>query len=291
MGGLMHPRFRPMDRHMKTKLIPIALSSLFINCLVSSNTQAQSAFTGFYGQISSGYESNQLTGISGSSVEIPSSGVNVDISGPSQNFGGAPLVFGLGYYWQLNSSWLLGIGADYSALSQTSPSQQSNLTNAPGNNLIPAGVTMTANGSNSQLSQRYNLFISPGYLIDKDKLVYVKAGYSEVTGKEKRATSVTANVNGRSITVPTTTAGLSSNSTGGGGYLVGLGYKQIIKGGLYFFAEGNYMGYGNLGETYTSKANSASETAVGVTNSGVTHITGRQNLSTYQFSIGLGYAF
>ena len=102
---------------------------------------------------------------------------------------------------------------------------------------------------------------------------------------------MTANVNGRSITVPTTGAGLSSNSTGGGGYLVGLGYKQIIKGGLYFFAEGNYMGYGNLGETYTSKANSASETAVGVTNSGVTHITGRQNLSTYPFSIGRGYAF
>ena len=290
MGGLMHPRFRPMERHMKTKLIPIALSSLFISCLVSSNTQAQSAFTGFYGQISSGYESNQLTGISGSSVEIPSSGVNVDISGPSQNFGGAPLVFGLGYYWQLNSSWLLGIGADYSALSQTSPSQQSNLTNAPGNNLIPAGVTMTANGSNSQLSQRYNLFISPGYLVDKDKLLYIKAGYSHVTGQAKRATSVTATVNGRSVTVPSTTAG-TSNSTGDGGYLVGLGYKQIITGGLYGFVEANYMGYGTLRETYTSPAKSAAETAVGVTNSSVTQITGSRSLSTYQFFIGLGYAF
>ena len=102
---------------------------------------------------------------------------------------------------------------------------------------------------------------------------------------------MTANVNGRSITVPTTTAGLSSNSTGGGGYLVGLGYKQIITGGLYGFVEANYMGYGTLRETYTSPAKSAAETAVGVTNSSVTQITGSRSLSTYQFFIGLGYAF
>ena len=65
----------------------------------------------------------------------------------------------------------------------------------------------------------------------------------------------------------------------------------MITSGLYGFVEGNYMGYGNLGETYASKGNSASKTAEGVTDSSITHITGSQNLNTYQFLIGLGYAF
>lgn len=270
---------------MKIKI----LVGIFVSLLACS-AAAQSSFAGFYGQISTGYEGNRLSNITGSSVEIPSDGMDVNSSAPSQNFGNAPLVIGLGYYWQAQSSWLIGVGVDYSALSQTSSSWQSNVTNAPGNNLIPAGTTMSANGANVQLSNRYNFFISPGYAIDKDKLVYFKAGYSQLKAQEKRSTSVAVGINGRSRTIPTTTAGTTDSETVGG-YLIGLGYKQIISDGLYGFIEANYMGYNNLKDSYSSNGNSASKTSEGFSNSSVTNITGKSSLNSYQILVGLGYAF
>lgn len=67
----------------------------------------------------------------------------------------------------------------------------------------------------------YNIFLSPGYAISKDKLAYAKVGYTGTTYKFPES---------------------SYNLTG---YSLGLGYKQIINGGLYGFAEGNYLSYGN----------------------------------------------
>jgi len=269
----------------KQLLLGIALGLLTIPAL------AQSSFAGFYGQISTGYESNKLSEITGSSVETPSDGMNLNASGPSQNFGGVPLVLGLGYYWQAHSSWLIGIGVDYSAISQKSSPWTNNVTNAAGSNLIPTGTSMASNGSSVQLSNRSNFFISPSYVIDKDKLLYLKAGYSQVTSKENLATSVTVvNGSGRSTTIGTTTAGASNSSTVGG-YLIGLGYKQMISSGLYGFAEANYMGYGTLKNSYSSNGNSASKTDEGVSNSSVTNITGSQNLNSYQFLVGVGYSF
>ncbi len=270
---------------MKKQLFLGALLSAFVGSAL-----AQTPFAGFYGQISTGYESNQLSNINGSSVEIPFDGMDVTTSSSNQTFGGAPLMLGLGYYWQVHSSWLIGIGADYSALSQTSPARHADVLNAPGSNLIPSGTSMSTSGSSTQLSNRYNLFISPGYLIDKDKLVYLKAGYSQVSEQENRATSVTINAKGKSTTIPTTTAGISDNQTAGG-YLIGLGYKQIITGGLYAYVEANYMGYGTLKQGYSSNGNSASKSGEGFSNSSTTNISTSQNLSTYQFLVGLGYSF
>jgi hypothetical protein len=258
--------------------------------LLVGSAMAQSSSAGLYGQISTGYESMSLTGIRGSSVEVPADGYNVNSTAPSQTFGSAPAVLGLGYYWQAHSSWLLGVGVDYSAISRTSPSWSSNVSNAPGNSLIPEGTTMTAHGSSVRLTNRYDVFISPGYVIDKDKLLYLKAGYSRVSAEERHATSVTVNINGRVNTVPTTTAGTSTNTTVGG-YLIGVGYKQTFTGGYYGFVECNYLGYSRLGETYSSKGNSASKEAEGLTNTSVTNISGGQDLSTYQFLVGVGYSF
>jgi outer membrane immunogenic protein len=193
------------------------------------------------------------------------------------------LLLGLGFYWEAIPSWLIGIGADYSAISQTSSSWQANVTNAPGNNGILPGKTMTANGGNVQLSNRYNVFISPAYAIDKDKLAYLKVGYSQVYGQLKRPTTVTSTMNGTSTTYPTTTAGQTSNSTVGG-YLVGLGYKQIITDGLYGFVEGNYMGYSKFNYSYTSNGT----TSLGSTN---TNVSSSQSLNTYLLLVGVGYTF
>lgn len=251
------------------------------------DAQAQSTFAGFYGQASTGYESNQLGSQSDTATVTPFAKSNTNNTGPSQTFGGAPLVLGIGYYWQANDKWLIGLGADYSALTQTSSSIPVTVANAAGSTSIAFGDSLTFNGGNMQLSNRFNLFITPGYAIDKDKLVYVKAGYSQVTAQYNRATSATRTTNGVSNTYPATGGNQSSNQ---GGYLLGLGYKQVISNGLYGFVEGNYMGYSSPSYTFTST--NATDTSRGVTTTSTRTVTASfASLNTYQMLIGLGYAF
>jgi len=254
---------------------------------VSSNVYAQSAFAGFYGQLSTGYESNQLGGQSDLVTVNPYAKSDFSTSGASQSFGGAPLVLGAGYYWQASDKWLIGLGADYSALKQTSSNYPVTASNLSGSTSIPAGETDTFNGGNMQLSNRFNLFLSPGYAIDKDKLVYIKAGYSQVTAQYNRATSLTVSGGGMSTTYPAKGGNSSSNQSG---YLLGLGYKQIINSGLYGFVEGNYMSYN--APSYTFSSSKAIDLAHGVTSASTRTVsTNFGSLNTYQFLVGLGYAF
>ena len=256
--------------------------------LTSFNAQAQSAFAGFYGQISTGYESNQLGGQSNVTTVTPFAKSDSLSSSSSQTFGGAPLVLGAGYYWQASDKWLIGLGADYSALTQTSSSISiGNATNASGSTSIVSGQNPTYNGATMQLSNRFNLFLSPAYALDKDKLVYLKAGYSQVSAQYNRPVSYTRTVNGVSSTIPATNGNLTSNQSG---YLIGLGYKQVITSGLYGFVEGNYMGYN--APSYTYVTNNAPDTSRGVnTSSTRTATTTFASLNTYQVLVGLGYAF
>jgi hypothetical protein len=258
-------------------------------CLISSNARAQSAFAGFYGQISTGYESNQLGGESDTATVTPYAQSNTNNTGPSQIFGGAPLILGIGYYWQASDKWLIGLGADYSALKQTSSSIPVTASNASGSTSIAPGQSLTYNGISMQLSNRFNLFITPGYAIDKDKLVYVKAGYSQVTAQYNRATSLTRTTNGVSTT--NTGTGFGGNvSSSQGGYLLGIGYKQVITKGLYGFVEGNYMGYN--APSYAISTTNTTDTSRGVTTASTRTInTSFSSLSTFQALIGLGYAF
>ena len=277
---------------MKNKLTLYVLNSLLVFGLSTSNTYAQSAFAGFYGQVSTGYEKNQLGNPTGSTTEVPNnSGDDVLSYGTTQNFGGAPLVFGLGYYWQIHSSWLLGVGADYSALSQTTSPMSYNITNAPGNYSLPNGTSATASGQTVKLSNRFNLFISPAYVIDKEKLVYLKAGYSQVNVNRNDFTTFTASANGSSLTTPV--SGGPNHSSNQGGYLIGLGYKQIIASGLYGFVEGNYMGYSSPSYSWTRmQQNRIEHLANGrITGIDITNKINYSSLNTYQFLIGVGYAF
>ena len=269
------------------------VSTAFITMLLmsfgASNAQAQSDFAGFYGQLSTGYESNQLGSLSGSATEVPNNNSDIIRSAPSQTFGGAPLVFGVGYYWKANDKWLLGVGADYSAISQNSSTFPVSMTNSPGNTTVAAGSTLTANGASVSLSNRFNLFLTPGYAIDKDKLVYVKAGYSQVTTQFNRNSSVTkVAANGTSITTSATGGNPSSNQ---GGYIIGLGYKQIITSGLYGFMEGNYMGYSSPSDSFTTTV-TALNTVHGISSTGTRTVTTNfSSLNSYQLLVGLGYAF
>jgi hypothetical protein len=227
--------------------------------------------------------------LSGSATEVPNNNSDIIRTAPSQTFSGTPLVFGAGYYWKANEKWLIGLGVDYSALSQTSSSFPVSITNASGNTTVAAGSTVTANGGSVQLSNRFNLFLTPGYAIDKDKLVYLKAGYSQVTTQFNRHSSVTRTAaNGTSVTTPATGGSPSSNQ---GGYLVGLGYKQIITSGLYGFVEGNYMSYNSPSDSFTTTV-TALNTVHGISSTGTRTVTTKFNsLNSYQLLVGMGYAF
>ena len=208
---------------MKKLLIAAAIAGL------AGTVNAQSAFEGGYVQLGIGYE-NSSSGFKSGTVTAGSSiGQTLTSSG-----GGASSFssgVGLGYYFGLTKSFLLGIGADYSPL----PSSRTTST------LYVDGVQQDSNALSKTSS--YSFFVSPALAIDKEKLAYAKLGYnsSSIKGTSGAdSTSYTSNFNG---------------------YLFGLGYKQIINGGLYGFAEGNYMSYGNKTFTdefgpYQVKANS-----------------------------------
>ena len=181
-----------------------------------------------------------------------------------------PLVVGLGFNAAVSKSWLLGLGVDYSIL-KTKTSDYP-ITGVNGDN-----VGVTVNGFSLETSNRLNIFLSPGYVIDKDKLAYFKAGYSSVQVKQTIGNSVTNNGG-----APAAVGWSGNPSSTVGGYILGLGYKQMISKGLYGFVEGNYMSYG-----------SANLSATGTTadrNLGYT-LSSSPKLTTMQLLAGVGYKF
>ena len=244
---------------MKIKLLVAAAATV-----VASSAMAQSAFEGFYGQIGTGYENNNISNLNGTARDAD--GTTNGFSASNQSFGGAPLVLGLGYNFSVAPKWVLGLGADYSAISQKSSNYSSSVANGEANAMI--------NGQSIELSNRFNIFVTPGYEVDKDKLVYLKAGYSSIQAKGTAPTTYTQTGFSGAISGSTNTNTLS-------GYILGLGYKQIITGGLYGFAEGNYMSYSKTNVSGTVLNTDASTTT---TNS-------NQSNNSYQFLVGVGYKF
>jgi|APCry1669189070_1035195.scaffolds.fasta_scaffold54550_1 hypothetical protein len=172
-------------------------------------TFAQSVFEGFYGQVGIGYE-NSTPSYSGGTLNgiTPGPLYTYGISGGTTNSFAATVT--LGYYFPVAGSFLLGIGAEYSPLSGNS----SNATVS-----IP-GVKYSESQSVKK-GDSYNFFISPAYAIDKEKLAYAKVGYSGANYE------------------------IGGDNDTYNGYSLGLGYRQIIQGSWYGFAEINYTSYGS----------------------------------------------
>lgn len=234
--------------------------------LVTSSSIAQSAFEGGYGQLASGYENNTYSNLSGTGSNT-SQAIPDSWSTSNQSSSGAPLIIGLGYNFSVSPKWLLGIGADYSAISQQT-SSFSSYSPTGGVNSVPA----TINGFQLQTSNRVNVFVAPGYVIDKDKLVYFKAGYSSASMKETYANTITKSTGTTALTAWSTSPSATVN-----GYVLGLGYKQMIANGFYGFAEANYMSYG---KPSFSSVNGLTYT-----------LSNSPSLSTYQALVGIGYKF
>lgn len=215
---------------------------------MAGSASAQSAFEGFYGQVATGYEYNSIA--SGTPNETASGNPTVSgqASGTSSS-SSAPVIAGLGYTFALDPTYTLGLGVDYSFLS----------TNTSG---VSPVIYQTPSNYYYQVSNRTNFFVTPGYSIAKDKLVYLKAGYS--------MENVQAKPSG---------GGTGTNTANVSGYILGLGYKQMITSGFYGFAEGNYM-------TYNKPTLNA---ATG--NNGYTFNANAGTPSAYNFLVGLGYKF
>lgn len=250
---------------------------LIMSCaavIVSTPVFSQSTFQGLYGQVATGYELNNASSLNGTIVATPGGADNTNnLSASNQNFGGMPLVLGLGYNFAVSTNWLLGLGVDYSAISQNSSSYSYANLGVD----IPDGAQL--HGAQLKASNRFNVFITPSFAIDSDKLVYAKAGYSSVQAQFQAPTSFSIAGSGN---IPLGIKFAQGQSTNLKGFLLGLGYKQMIGSGLYGFTEANYMSYGNATIT-TFGASSAGRSP--------TTLSPTMNLSSYQFLVGLGYQF
>ena len=221
---------------MKKLFVAVAMASLV------GTVNSQSAFEGAYGQIGIGYENNSSSDKGG--TYTATSGAQSTLSRNFTESSGFTGSVGVGYIASITNIYTLGIGVEYFPI---------NSQNAGYTYSIP-GVTSGTGQWNKENS--YNVFLSPGIVLDKNSLAYAKIGYSSAQLKNNNtgSSAVTNNYNG---------------------YSLGLGYKQIISGGVYGFAEGNYFNYGD--KTSTTVSNGTSVTKTGV--------------SSYNLLVGVGYKF
>ena len=216
---------------------------------LSAVASAQSAFDGAYGQVGIGYQS--INPSSSNAVE-KTGGNTYNGNTPSANSSNFTGTVTIGYTAPISGQFLLGIGAEYSPITGSTTNTTTNYSGG-------------GSGTGTyQVQNSYNIFLAPAIAIDKDKLAYAKVGYS-----------------GASIKTQSTTTGdtAGSNTTNLNGFSLGLGYKQIINGGLYGFVEGNYFNYGN--KTVNSSGN------IG----GAYTLNYNISANAYNLLAGIGYKF
>ena len=235
------------DCYMKKKLTLSLLSSLLVLGLANSNAQAQSAFTGFYGQVGIGYENMSPTHTSGS-LNVSGYG-NIPVSTSVSSQGSAVGVLTVGYVATITKDFLLGIGIDYEPFN----SQSGNFS------YTAHGFTGTQSGTWKKQNS-FNVFLAPATPIGASGLLYGKVGYS-----------------GASVQSTDTGTEVSTNLSG---YILGVGYKQMISGSWYGFGEVNYTSYGSQTSTATG--------SVGGRNFSISNTIGANATNVV---VGVGYRF
>jgi len=241
--------------------------------LAISSASAQSQFEGYYGQVGAGYSSLKSSVSSSTLTAAQSGSTPYGMNSSSSSAGGANGSFSGGYTWILAPKFTVGLGVDYQPIAGHSASGSlSNSTGLATSAPIPFAcqvcapatrpVTPSTLTSTSQQTNAYALYIAPGYVIDDESLVYGKLGYAGTQ-------------------IKTTLSGGSAQSANYKGYLVGIGYKRIISGGLYGFVESNYTAYGN--QTQNASGNLGSVTTY--------NISTTNKVSSYNTMVGVGYKF
>lgn len=192
------------------------IMTFFCVALFCSSVQAQTQtkenpWQGAYGQLGLLGYTSYIPGTSGGTTSIGS--VQLPTTFSANNLNGYAANVSAGYNFAINGSYLLGIGA--TLFPGTSRSSTTSATNMAG----------TVNGEYN-LSNLFSIYLIPAYAIDSEKLLYGKIGYAGATLK----TSASGNRAGN----------FSQVSMNTNGVVFGLGYKQIVMGSIYLFAEANY---------------------------------------------------
>lgn len=235
----------------------ISILALALTGIASGSAMAQSktnAWEGFYGQVSVGYGvfSPNVGNGSASNIPLGSGGPTGTVIPSTNNLNTATSALSAGYNFGINSNYVLGIGASY--YPGASSSSTGSFRTYPVNG---GGLSSTAN-IQYNIKNLYSVYLSPGYLIDKDRLVYAKVGY----------TGTTIGLNGPTLAY--STVNLS-------GYTLGLGYKQMITQSIYLLGEFNYAGYSTKNPVLTNT-------------SGV-NLTAPMSGTGMDFLVGVGYRF
>jgi hypothetical protein len=246
------------------KKIKIAALTLALTSLAAGSAMAQSskknAWEGFYGQAGVGFGIFTPSLSNGTpTYPAPYSAVPAAMSTSSINNVNTGLVnLAAGYNFGINESYVLGIAATYYPGASSSATGVLSVNQTTGN---PA-----YNGLNNQTTATYNvknlysIVLTPGYVIDKDRLAYAKVGYTGAT------------IGLSSPILPYSATNLS-------GIALGLGYKQMVTSSIYAFGEVNYASFGNTTASTITSSNGVSFSGVGVKGTGT------------DLLVGLGYRF
>lgn len=232
---------------MKKKLLVAALLSA---AATGAFAQAKT-FEGFYAQAGIGYEMASPT-LSFGNLNITNNGSPVasvptsSTINTSNSFAGTVTA---GYNFVVTKDFLLGLGAEYSPIA--------------GSNANYSATYQSYGTTNGKYNKEnsYNIFISPATPVGNNGLFYGKVGYTGASVKSQ-------------------CDGCSSSTTNLTGYSLGLGYKQIISGGLYGFGEVNYASYGNNSSTQTATFSTYRVSQTSTVSANVTN-----------FLVGVGYKF
>jgi opacity protein-like surface antigen len=235
---------------VKISALVLAMAGVFATSANAQSTKTN-AWEGAYGQIGVGYgmftpKIGSGTGVTPNTAIAPAAfgpyagqpltalGYPANISNAASasnvnnvNTGIANLA--LGYNFGIDQTWILGLAATYYPGASSSATGQLSLaptTISSSNGSFP---TIPVPGGSStatyNVKNLYSIVLTPGYAIDKERLAYLKLGYSGST---------------IGLSGPT----LAYQTTNLSGYTVGLGYKQMFTESLYAFGEVNYASYG-----------------------------------------------
>jgi hypothetical protein len=242
------------------KKIKISLMLAAVTGFAASGAMAQSkanAWEGAYGQVGVGYgnfapsiDNGTASIATGRPAPYPATLAGTTSASNVNNINTGLVSLAAGYNFGINQDFVLGIGVTYY------PGASSSATGTL--NTLYNGNTVGSTTATYQIKNLYNVFLSPGYVIDKDRLAYVKVGYTGAT------------------------IGLSSpiiayNTTNLTGMMLGIGYKQMFNDKWYGFGEVNYASYGSQ----TASATTTTGTAVSSSIKG----TGTDII------VGVGYRF
>lgn len=269
------------------KTVKISALALALTGALATTANAQStktnAWEGFYGQVGVGYgmfvpkigsgTAVSSTGnITGTNTPVTAIGYPATVSQAASannvnNVNTGLVNLAAGYNFGINETWIVGLAATY--YPGASSSATGNLNVAPTTITSPLGAAVgspatVAGGTSTatyNIKNLYSVVLTPGYAIDKDRLAYLKLGYSGAT---------------IGLSGPT----LAYQTTNLSGFAVGLGYKQMLTSSLYAFGEINYATY-NTQTISATLTNSARTSLQGMTVSG----------NGSDILVGVGYRF